>query len=142
MQSKFAGMNLPVDTPAKLVLVHPTTRQPLRNDTGEEAYILLYSNDSEIARNHNLAIQRRRLRAARGRMRIEPEEIEADTVELFARLTAGWLLVGLDGAVLDVPFSVENARELYAAPPLAWVREQVDEFVADRGNFSQPSSTT
>ena len=67
-------------------------------------------------------------------MRITPEELEAESTELLAALTAGWHLVTLDGHPLDVPFSIENARELYAAPALAWLREQVDEFAADRGN--------
>ena len=78
--------------------------------------------------------------AQRGRMRITPEELEAESTELLAALTAGWHLVTLDGHPLDVPFSIENARELYAAPALAWLREQVDEFAADRGNFATPLS--
>jgi len=139
MNGKFAGMEMSVDRPERLPLLHPTTRQTLRDADGKEAFLELYSQDSKIARDHTLAIQRRRLRAARGRLRIEPEEIEADTVDLLAALTAGWHLVGLNGTVLDVPFSTENARELYSAPQLAWVREQADEFINDRGNFKPAS---
>lgn len=138
MSTKFAGLEIPVDKPQKMVLVHPSTRQPLRDDKGD-AYIELHSSDSEVARKHNRAIQRRRL-AQRGRGRITPEELEAEATELLAALTTGWHLVTLDGQSLDVPFSIENARELYAAPSLAWIREQVDEFASDRGNFAAPLS--
>lgn len=139
MNSKFASLGLEVDKPARMILVHPTNRQPLRDAKGKDAYIELYSSDSDIARRHQQAIQRRRL-AQRGRtIRITPEELEAEAVEFLASLTAAWHLVGLRGDHIDVPFSVENARELYAAAPLAWLREQVDEYVADRGNFNAPS---
>lgn len=136
--SKFAGLGIEVDKPQRMPLVHPNTRQPLRTKDGEEAFIEIYSADSEAARKHNRSIQRRRLNM-RGRGRITPEELEAEGVELLAALTTGWRLVTLEGVELNVPYSQENARELYGASSLAWIREQVDEFAADRGNF-QPSS--
>ena len=138
MQSKFAGLEIAVEKPQRMILVHPMTRQPLRDEKGD-AYIELFSGDSKVARDHNRAIQRRRL-AQRGRGRITPEELEAEATELLAALTAGWHLVTLDGQPLDVPFNTQTARELYAAPSLAWIREQVDEFAADRGNFATASS--
>lgn len=142
MNSKFAGLELAVDKPQRLILLHPNTRQPLRDKDGGEAWIDLYSADSEVARRHNRAIQRRLLNvSARGqRIKRTPEEIEAEGVDLLAALTTGWRLVSMSGDPLDVPFNQENARELYAAPSMAWIREQVDEFAADRGNFSEASS--
>jgi hypothetical protein len=140
MHSKFAGLELAVDQPQRLILLHPNTRQPLRNsETGEEAYIDLYSSDSAIARKHNFNVARRRLNTgARGqRIKITPEELEAEGIDLLAVLTVDWSLVTFDGQPLPVPFNTENAREFYQS---AWVREQVDDFVTDRGNFPQPSS--
>lgn len=139
MSNKFAGLEISVDTAQRMVLVHPTSRQPLRDPDKNEAYIDLYSSDSEAARQHTRAIQRRRM-AMRGRGKIAPEELEAEAVELLAALTTGWRLVSLDGQPIDVPFSIENARDLYSAPSLAWIKEQVDEFAADRGNFATASS--
>lgn len=133
--SKFSGLELGVDEPFRLVLVHPVTRQPMRDDKGNEAYIEHYSSDSEIARKHQRAVQRRRL-AMRGRAKITPEELEAEAAEILAALTAGWHLVDLKGKVIDMPFSHENARELYANPAVGWLREQLDESTADRANFS------
>ncbi len=84
-------------------------------------------------------IQGRRL-AQRGRLKLTPDEIERETVELLASLTAGWKLIAPDGSAIDEPFSHENAKELYGNPAVAWIREQVNEFAADRENFSKPSS--
>lgn len=139
--SKFAGLELPVDAPIRLVLVHPATRQPLRDEAGKEAFIEHHSGDSEVARKHQRAVQRRRL-AMRGRMKITPEELEAEGIELLAGLTTGWHLVSLDGKAIDVPFTIDAARELYGNAAVAWIREQVDESASDRGNLSPASSTS
>lgn len=140
MSGKFAALELSVDNPSRMTIVHPTTRQPLRDAEGKPAYIELYSADSEIRRKHDRAVARRRL-AMRGRGKITPEELEAEAVELLAALTTGWHLLDLAGDVVDVAFTPENARELYAATKMTWLREQVDEYVGDRGNFSGASST-
>jgi hypothetical protein len=141
MNNKFSGLELEVEAPFRLVLLHPVTRQPLRDSEGREAYIDHYSADSEIARKHQRAVQRRRL-AMRGRLKITPEELEAEATEVLAALTVGWHLVGLKGDPIDTPFTPENARELYSDPRVAWLREQLDESAADRANFSKGSSTT
>lgn len=139
--SKFSGLELAVDQPARMTIVHPHTRQPLRDAEGYEAYIELHSMDSGAARKHRRAVTQRRL-ALRGGGTATPEEIEAEGDELLAALTAGWKLVGLDGSPIDVPFSEQNARELYHEPSLAWLREQVDQFVVVRANFSKASSSS
>jgi hypothetical protein len=139
--SKFAGLQLEVETPFRLVLIHPVTRQVLRDKDGNNAYIDHYSADSEIARKHQRAIQRRRL-AMRGRMKITPEEIEAEAVDILAALTVGWHLVDLKGEVIDLKFTQEDARVLYSDPSISWLREQIDESTADRANFSQGSSSS
>jgi hypothetical protein len=138
--NKFAGLELEVETPFRLILVHPVTRQPMRDAEGNSAYVDHYSSDSEIARKHQRAIQRRRL-AMRGRMKITPEELEAEAVDILAALTTGWHLVDLKGNVIDLPFTQDNARELYGNPAVGWLREQIDESTADRSNFSQGSSS-
>jgi hypothetical protein len=137
---KFAGLELEVETPFRLMLVHPITRQPMRDAEGKTAYIDHYSADSEIARKHQRAVQRRRL-AMRGRMKITPEELEGEAVDILSALTVGWYLVDLKGNVIDLPFSQDAARELYGNPAVSWLREQIDESTADRANFSQGSST-
>jgi hypothetical protein len=137
--SKFDALALEVDKPSRMVIVHPVTRQPIRDADGTEAYISLFSGDSEPARKHQRTVSRRRL-AMRGRGKLTPEELEAEAVELLAVVTTGWLLLDFNGKPIDVEFSQDNARELYGLSALSWIREQVDEFVADRGNFSKASS--
>jgi hypothetical protein len=137
---KFSGLELEVNAPFRLTLVHPVTRQPMRDEEGNPAYVDHYSADSEIARKHQRVLQRRRL-AMRGRIKITPEELEGEAVEILAALTAGWHLVDLKGNVIDLPFSQENARELYSNSAVSWLREQIDESTADRANFSQGSSS-
>jgi hypothetical protein len=139
--NEFSGLELEVETPFRLVLVHPITRQPMRDEQGNPAYIDHYSSDSEIARKHQRNIQRRRL-AMRGRMKITPEELEAESVDILAALTVDWHLVDLKGQVIDLEFSQEHARRLYANPAVSWLREQLDESTADRANFSKGSSTS
>lgn len=141
--SKFGALELAVDQPFRMVIVDPVSRQPVRmKDNPEEvAYIDHYSADSDIARKHQRAVARKRL-AMRGRGKISPEELEAEAVELLAMLSTGWNLIARDGTKIDVPFSQENARELYANAAVSWIREQLDESAADRGNFSKGSSTS
>jgi hypothetical protein len=134
MSNEFAGLELDVETPFRLILVHPKTRQPLRDDEGNEAYVEHYSADSEIARKHQRAVQRRRL-AMRGRAKITPEELEAEAVDILAALSTGWYLVDLSGKKIDLPFSQEAARRLYSSNAVSWLRDQVDESTADRANF-------
>lgn len=136
--SKFAGMALEVDKPSRMVIVHPVSRQPLRDAEGKEAFIELYSGDSEVARKHGRVVTQRRINM-RGRGKLTAQELEAEHVELLAALTVGWYLVDLAGAAMNVEFSSENARDLYGLPALSWVREQVDDFTGDRGNFSKAS---
>lgn len=137
--SKFSALAIEIEKPGRMVVVHPVSRQPLRDADGKEAFIELYSSDSEIARKHQRTVTRRRL-AMRGRGKLTPEELEAEAIELLCALTTGWYLLDFHGAVIDVPFNQENARELYADSAVSWMREQVDEYAADRGNFSKALS--
>lgn len=138
---KFSALALDVEKPGRMMIVHPVSRQPLRDKDGKESYIDLFSGDSDTARKHQRAVTRRRL-AMRGRGKLTPEELEAEAVELLAALTTGWYLLDFGGEVIDVPFSQENARELYGDNAVSWIREQVDEYTADRGNFSRALSTS
>ena len=132
--NKFAGLAVPTDRPARMTILHPVTGQPIRRaDTGEPIWIDLLSADSKAAREHERAVQNRRLQS-RAR-RITADDIEAEGVELLVVLTQGWSLAQLDGQPLDVPCTPENAREFYASPELAFIRRQANDFAADLGNY-------
>lgn len=139
--SKFDTLALEVDKPSRMTIQHPHTNLPLRDKEGNEAYIDLHSSDSGVARKAQRMITNGRLNM-RNRNKITAERLETEGTELLADLTVGWRLVGLDGELLDVPFSRQNAVELYENTAMAWLREQVDQFTADRASFSAAPSTS
>lgn len=143
--SKFAALALAVDEPARMVIIDPVSGRPMLAADGREGYIDVYSSDSEIARKHYRKTGQSRLdEMARRKKRasVSIETFEQNDLDLLTKLTAGWLLVAPDGTIIDVPFSPENARELYSDPGMAWLRDQVDEFAAERSNFSKASPKT
>jgi hypothetical protein len=139
MSSKFAGLAIGVDTPSRMIIINPTSGQPLRNAaTGEEAFIDLLSNNSSVGREHDRATLDQRIRA--GTRRQTAEQIEADMVERLAKLTKGWSLVSLDGTPIDVECNAANARELFSMPELSWLRDAANAFAADVGNYKAAAS--
>lgn len=127
----FEALEIPVDQPARLFLVHPVTKKPLGG------WIDLYSMESHVAQAFQREIVDRRLRE---RVRnVSADTIDQETTELLARLTAGWALFDLMGRPLDIPYSPEAALTLYRNPRLFWIRSQVNEFVSDLGNFIPPT---
>lgn len=64
---------------------------------------------------------------------INLDAAERQGAEILAACTLDWK--GIQRGGVTVPFSYENAVELYSDPNLRWLREQVDEFIADRTNF-------
>lgn len=138
--SIFDGLKLAVDTPARIPLLHPITGQPLRDSDGADAYIEVLAWTGTAGRAFDRVIQDRNLKRAVGRA--TAEQIEGDMTDKLARLTRGWRLVSLDGVALDIAFSEGNARECYAMPELAWLREQVFQAQADLGNFKPAPSTS
>lgn len=139
--SKFAALQLAVDKTCRLPLLHPVTRKPLVDAQNKQAYIEHYSIDSEPARKHKQSIVDERLEM-RGRATVTGQQLDTEGFALLAALTAGWYLLGLDGAPLEVPFTAENARELYAEPGAAWIVEQLDKSAGERRNFVKASSPT
>lgn len=145
--SKFAGLGLATEAASRMTIMHPVTGQPLRRKEAdekgklvekEEAFLDLLSRDSKAARQHDRLVADKQLRS-RGR-RLTAEELEGDRLERLAKLTRGWRLVTLDGAPLEVPFSEATARELYAEPTMAWLRDQAQTWVDDLGNYAAEPS--
>lgn len=137
--SKFASLGLAVEKPVRMTITNPLTHQPLRDKKGSEAWIELLSMDSPQAQAHGHKITNQKLRQ-RGRSTVSSEELEADRVELLAALTRGWRLLGLDGVAIDIDCNADTTRQLYTEPSMFWLREQVNEFIADRANFLPASS--
>lgn len=123
------------ETGAVLQLKHPASEEPIEGVT-----ITLLGQDSKKYR----AIQRRRSQATLDRVakgkkarNWDAEEIERNALDDLVEMTVSWTGVNLGGE--ELPCNVANARRVYTELP--WVREQAQEFVADRGNFLGNSPT-
>lgn len=118
-------------------LRHPTTAERLLSDTGAPITISIVGMDSEQFRARHRAIINRRLSAGK-KAKVTAEEIEAESIDTIAACITGWQHVELDAKVLE--FSKANAKVLLTRLP--WLREQLDEAIADRANFLKTSPTT
>lgn len=111
---------------AVLQLTHPVSGDELGIS------IRLAGADSDLYQKAQRAGVNKRI-SKRRRTPLTPEELVEESYTLLAKISLGWTGVVLDGEAL--PFSFDNARMLYKRFP--WIREQVDQFTADRGNFLQ-----
>lgn len=141
--SKFSGLLLPADTAQRLTLIHPVTRTVLKDKAGNEAWLDVLSSDSKKYRTV-LATFRERDRKSRLNRDLSDDEVMARSAEAYAAITVGWHLCTLDGDPIDVPCTPENARELYEimAETAPWLREQIEAFIFNRGNFYGANSTS
>lgn len=130
--SWFEGLQLDVEHPRRMPIMHPRTNTPLPG-----GWVEVYSNDSARAKAHqrDLLRVRQQLAARGGRTVMTPEEQDAAATDLLVTLTGGWSLVDFDGSPIEKEFTPEAARELYDAPEGTWLRAQVDTWSAERGNF-------
>lgn len=137
--AKLEELELEVDAPSRMIVLDAVTSLPMKDRDGKEAYVEVYSSDSDIARRF-----KREIRTSRLRMRnpngLNGQKIEDEEVQLLAALTAGWYLVNRSGEPIDLPFTPENALKLYANNKMAWLADQVNEHAAARANFSKAAS--
>lgn len=120
----------PANDGAEMSLRHPATQTPLHDENGREVTITLAGIDSDAFRKAQRAAINKRI-ANGGRTKILAEEYETEQIEMLIRCTLTWHGIVLDGEKLEC--TATNARRLYQALP--WVREQADQFIADRANF-------
>ena len=82
------------------------------------------------------AIQKKRFDAYQrsGRVKMLPEDLEAEGVELLVAATKAW--TGLESENGEsLPCTADNARALYSDPGCAWLRKQVDEAMGETALF-------
>jgi hypothetical protein len=141
MTSKFAALAANVSDAFNMPIISPLTEGVLKDGDGKEAYISLLSADSEAGRKIDRAQSTQAVRKLRsGRNLQEDEDLTEGQIEKVIACTTGWYLVDLDGAPIDLPFSKENAKELWNDPGLAWLRRQAWVFINTAGNFIKRSS--
>lgn len=72
-----------------------------------------------------------RVQASGGKARVTGDSVQDDKIELLVAVTKGWRGFEMHGK--EFLFNPKNARYLYEKFP--FIREQIDAFVGDRGNF-------
>lgn len=117
----------------------------IKDSAGVEAYIDVLSTDSKKANGLRQANIDNRLNSEVKRTAAMNEEF---SIAMLAELTVGWYLVKPDGEPIfddngttPLPFSVEQAKELYAAPGAAPWREAVQAVSGDRVRFTGASAS-
>jgi len=123
-----------VSNAVPITILHPKTRQPLRDAAGKEAFISVVSLDSPEVQKVQKAALNKRLKM-RGRVTMTADELEAERAEALVAATKGWYLVGLDGSPLNAPLNDTTARTIYSDLRFSWIKEQVSEALDDRATF-------
>ena len=123
-----------VSNAVPITILHPKTRQPLRDAAGKEAFISVVSLDSPEVQKVQKAALNKRLKM-RGRVTMTADELEAERAEALFAATKDWYLVGLDGSPLDAPLNDTTARTIYSDLRFSWIKEQVSEALDDRATF-------
>ncbi len=99
---------------------------PLTKPDGTPITITLLGRDSDTFVKQENANTNRRL-AQGPRLKLTAEALKAEAIGLLARCTVAW--------DFDEPCTYETATELYTRFPA--IKEQADEFIADRANFTK-----
>ncbi len=115
---------------ADMIVIHPVTQEEMIGPDGEFVTITLLGMESAVAKRMTKARAQKQLNARKNK--IDIDEARAFTTSLQAKL-----IVKSHGLM-------ENGQELDMTNPkvavdvltrFSWLREQIDEFVTDRGNF-------
>lgn len=104
----------------------------LRDEAGNAITIKLLGADSDkVRKRQRMEIDKRLKRGNRAKS--SAAEIEENGIDLLVFCTVGWSGVKFQGQ--ELACTPDNVRKLYTALPA--LRDQVDAFVGDRGNFTK-----
>lgn len=111
---------------ADVDILHPATGESLG------VKIQVMSPDCNEYRKIALQQQNENIKFIRkNRGKTTAERMNEEAINLAVAITVGWN--GLEENGQPIPFTSENVHRVYTQFP--FIREQVDEFVADRRNF-------
>jgi len=109
----------------------------LFQDDGSPVTITLLGADSDAYTRASNLLTNRALRS-RGKAQITAESALTDQINLLAKITTDWSGIKVGGESWQC--DEERVKRFYRQFP--FVRDQVQEFVADRGNFLKASPTS
>lgn len=113
-----------------LNLLNPSNGEPLIDSEGNDIGMYLLGKDSTKYRAAQRAVTNRRLNN-KASSAITAERIEAEAIEVLSKCVVSWQGIVFNGEEMECNFP--NARKLLTESQ--WVKEQVDDFVAERANF-------
>ena len=115
-------------------LYHPVTRAPLLTDEKEKITVTVLGKYSDMYQSLQRKSNDRRLnQRGGGRLKISAAELEAEATDLLANCITAWFGIELDSKPLDCNYA--NSMLLLEDRRYGWFREQIDDAVADDGNF-------
>lgn len=130
--------DLQVEGPADELLTYDTGE---KNEEGKPIHSIVTisvvsSDSSEYTREYKDQITETIAKVAKragkgGKFKVTGDSVDSDKLDLAIACTKGWKGFELNGKPLE--FNPKNCRMLYARLP--FVREQVEQFINDRGNF-------
>jgi hypothetical protein len=134
--SKFGSL-APSDKPYR-VNIKLDGKQIIDKD-GKPFFIDVYSEDSAVGRRFDKEQREQALANARNGID-QPTQLEINIAKC-AALTAGWHLVDPDTLdPIDVPFTIENAKDLYSRPMTTWIWGQPWVAANNHANFIKNSA--
>jgi hypothetical protein len=116
----------------------------IKDDEGNATgvFFTLASPNHPIRKQMQLSINRKLIAHANKTGKVElpdPEDAEADKIKNLAQSTLGWRgYVNDEGE--DVPFSLQAATDLYKAPEMSWLVDQIDNALVDKTLFTKRSA--
>lgn len=131
-----------------MAVLHPDDRTPLTwGDKKDPLTITLLGKDSDAFIRDEQAARNKAVALATKGVKFSAAAQDRQVAETLAHCTTGWSGVPqgwIDGSEDESPaeFSFENAVALYLNPGVRWLRDQVDEFIAERRHFLKGKATS
>ena len=115
-----------------VVIKHPSTGEPLKNDNESEMTITIYAPHSKEYKKvlHEQTNKRLKKMQSKGDKDITAEEIEEATLDALAKATKEWNIT-YGGEIPKL--TVAKAKEVYET--VFWIRSQIEGAVEDSLDF-------
>lgn len=134
----FELKNLSLADTFVMPLKNPETNDTLLSDVLDASgkpkpvTITLYGSASKQYRNAVAAMQNRALKRQQKKDKPSVEVLTEEGVSLLVQCTASVSELSVGG---KIPVSEQDFHDLYSAPDLSWVKDQVDAALGDISNF-------